>query len=138
MSRGINSSAAGGAGVQPLLDVDRVTVRFGGLVAVSELDLDVPAGSVVSLIGPNGAGKTTASNATSGVHPQVSVWRPISIWAATLIAQPMTISQRRTKPASAPTVVVAISSPEPTIALARMIPGPRWARDSRSVRGGAR
>ena len=52
----------------PLLDVDRLTIRFGGLVAVSELDLEVPAGSVVSLIGPNGAGKTTAFNCISGIY----------------------------------------------------------------------
>ena len=58
---------AGPAGT-PLLHVDRVTVRFGGLVAVSELDLDVPEGSIVSLIGPNGAGKTTAFNCVSGIY----------------------------------------------------------------------
>jgi len=56
----------------PLLDVDRVTVRFGGLVAVSDLDLDVPAGSIVSLIGPNGAGKTTAFNTISGIYAPTS------------------------------------------------------------------
>ena len=56
----------------PLLDVDRVTVRFGGLVAVSDLDLDVPAGSIVSLIGPNGAGKTTAFNTISGIYSPTS------------------------------------------------------------------
>ena len=58
---------AGPAGT-PLLHVDRVTVRFGGLVAVSELDLDVPEGSIISLIGPNGAGKTTAFNCVSGIY----------------------------------------------------------------------
>jgi ABC-type branched-subunit amino acid transport system ATPase component len=52
----------------PLLDVDRLTIRFGGLVAVSDLDLEVPAGTIVSLIGPNGAGKTTAFNCISGVY----------------------------------------------------------------------
>jgi len=57
-----------GAAGTPLLDVDRITVRFGGLVAVSELDLDVPEGSIVSLIGPNGAGKTTAFNCVSGIY----------------------------------------------------------------------
>ena len=41
---------------QPLLDVDRLTIRFGGLVAVSDLDIEVPQGCVVSVIGPNGAG----------------------------------------------------------------------------------
>ncbi|MFM8892094.1 MAG: ATP-binding cassette domain-containing protein [Planctomycetia bacterium] len=57
-----------GVAASPLLDLDRVTVRFGGLVAVSELDLSVPAGSIVSLIGPNGAGKTTAFNTISGIY----------------------------------------------------------------------
>ena len=52
----------------PLLAVDRLTIRFGGLVAVSELDLDVPEGAIVSLIGPNGAGKTTAFNCISGIY----------------------------------------------------------------------
>ena len=70
------SSAAGtslrdAAGL-PLLDLDRVTVRFGGLVAVSELDLAVPAGSIVSVIGPNGAGKTTAFNTISGIYSPTS------------------------------------------------------------------
>jgi ABC-type branched-subunit amino acid transport system ATPase component len=53
---------------QPLLDVDRLTVRFGGLVAVSDLDLEVSQGTVVSVIGPNGAGKTTAFNCISGIY----------------------------------------------------------------------
>ena len=56
----------------PLLDLDRVTVRFGGLVAVSELDLSVPVGGIVSLIGPNGAGKTTAFNTISGMYAPAS------------------------------------------------------------------
>ena len=59
-------------GSQPLLNVDRLTIRFGGLVAVSELDLDVPEGSIVSLIGPNGAGKTTAFNCISGIYAPTS------------------------------------------------------------------
>ena len=42
-----------------MLDVRGATKRFGGLVAVSEVDLHVDQGEIVSLIGPNGAGKTT-------------------------------------------------------------------------------
>jgi ABC-type branched-subunit amino acid transport system ATPase component len=52
----------------PLLDIDRMSMRFGGLVAVSDLDLDVQEGQIVSLIGPNGAGKTTAFNCVSGIY----------------------------------------------------------------------
>jgi branched-chain amino acid transport system ATP-binding protein len=52
----------------PLLSVERLSVRFGGLVAVSDLDLEVPQGSIVSVIGPNGAGKTTAFNCISGLQ----------------------------------------------------------------------
>jgi ABC-type branched-subunit amino acid transport system ATPase component len=72
-----SSSSAAGTSLRdvagsPLLDVDRVTVRFGGLLAVSELDLLVPAGSIVSVIGPNGAGKTTAFNTISGIYAPTS------------------------------------------------------------------
>ena len=56
------------ASASPLLAVDRLTIRFGGLVAVSDLDLDVAEGDIVSLIGPNGAGKTTAFNCISGIY----------------------------------------------------------------------
>ena len=50
-----------------LLETRGLTVRFGGHLAVSELDLDVAAGRVTGLIGPNGAGKTTTFNMISGV-----------------------------------------------------------------------
>ena len=51
-----------------VLDARGVTKRFGGLVAVNNVDFDIPPGSIVSLIGPNGAGKTTVFNLVTGVY----------------------------------------------------------------------
>ena len=52
----------------PLLEIEGLTVRFGGLTAVSSLDFSVEAGALVALIGPNGAGKTTAFNVITGIY----------------------------------------------------------------------
>jgi len=53
---------------KPLLDLDKATIRFGGLTAVSELTLRIDANELIGLIGPNGAGKTTAFNLITGVY----------------------------------------------------------------------
>ena len=53
----------------PVLDVRRVSKRFGGVRAVNDVSLRVMPGEIVSLIGPNGAGKTTTFNLISGVLP---------------------------------------------------------------------
>jgi len=58
-----NSSKSSG-----LLSMQRCTIRFGGLTAVSELDLHIGGEELIGLIGPNGAGKTTAFNMITGVY----------------------------------------------------------------------
>lgn len=55
-----------------LLQLDQVTIRFGGLTAVSEVSGTVGEGELVGLIGPNGAGKTTVFNLVTGVYQPTS------------------------------------------------------------------
>ena len=55
-------------GAAPVLELDRLSLSFGGLRALSELDLQVGQREVVSVIGPNGAGKTTVFNVITGVY----------------------------------------------------------------------
>jgi branched-chain amino acid transport system ATP-binding protein len=52
----------------PLLSLEGVTQRFGGLVAVNELNFSIEAGTIVAMIGPNGAGKSTAFNLVTGIY----------------------------------------------------------------------
>ena len=52
-----------------LLEITKCTIRFGGLTAVSDFNLKLEAGELVSIIGPNGAGKTTVFNMITGVYP---------------------------------------------------------------------
>ncbi|MEI6083459.1 MAG: ABC transporter ATP-binding protein [Verrucomicrobiota bacterium] len=51
-----------------LLRIDKLTMRFGGLVAVDAVTLEIAPNEIVSLIGPNGAGKTTVFNAVTGIY----------------------------------------------------------------------
>lgn len=56
----------------PLLQVRKLTLRFGGLTAVSEVDLNVEVGEIAAVIGPNGAGKTSLFNAITGIYEPTS------------------------------------------------------------------
>jgi branched-chain amino acid transport system ATP-binding protein len=53
----------------PLLRLEHLEVRYGDLIGVSDVSLEVPAGSVVALLGSNGGGKTTTLNAIAGLIP---------------------------------------------------------------------
>ena len=68
---GTGSPAVGGTGSPgqaPILELDRVSLSFGGLRALSDLELNVRDAEVVSVIGPNGAGKTTVFNVITGIY----------------------------------------------------------------------
>jgi branched-chain amino acid transport system ATP-binding protein len=52
----------------PILTAEDVSKEFGGLVAVNNVSVDIPVGSIVSIIGPNGAGKTTFFNMLTGLY----------------------------------------------------------------------
>ena len=54
-----------------VIDIKALTMTFGGLKAVDQVDLDVREGEIVGLIGPNGAGKTTFFNCITGIYPPV-------------------------------------------------------------------
>jgi branched-chain amino acid transport system ATP-binding protein len=64
----MNGAATTGAAGEPLLQLEKVTLRFGGLTAVNAVDLTLRRGELVGLIGPNGAGKTTVFNLITGVY----------------------------------------------------------------------
>jgi branched-chain amino acid transport system ATP-binding protein len=60
------------AGRKRVLEVDNVTLRFGGVTALDEVDFHIEEGEILGLIGPNGAGKTTCFNVTTGVYAPTS------------------------------------------------------------------
>ena len=64
------------------LEADHVTRRFGGLVAVRDVDLVIPEGGIVSIIGPNGAGKTTFFNVIAGIIDPIGGIRDVQGAAA--------------------------------------------------------
>ena len=60
-------SAADGPRPKRVLELEQVTMRFGGVTALSKVDLHVDEGEILGLIGPNGAGKTTVFNVVTGI-----------------------------------------------------------------------
>jgi len=73
-----------------LLQVEALTKKFGGLVAVNKVDFEIPEGSITAIIGPNGAGKTTIFNLVGGTFKpdegrillegtDITGWRPFNV-----------------------------------------------------------
>ena len=58
--------------METILEVNNLTMDFGGLRALDHLDIDIRRGEIVALIGPNGAGKTTFFNCSTGIYAPTS------------------------------------------------------------------
>jgi branched-chain amino acid transport system ATP-binding protein len=72
----------------PLLTVEHLTMRFGGLLAVNDLSFEARRGDITALIGPNGAGKTTVFNCITGFYKPTRAASPRA-------GAPMPTSRRR-------------------------------------------
>src|SRR6266404_4318485 len=72
MTSGNGKPTTNGTGRDVVLKTNKITIRFGGLTAVKELDMAVTVGEIYGLIGPNGAGKTTIFNLLTGVYEPTS------------------------------------------------------------------
>src|SRR6185312_16542099 len=65
--RGLSRPPQGPSLMAALLKIEHLEVRYGDLIGVADVSLEVPKGSVVALLGSNGAGKTTTLNAVAGI-----------------------------------------------------------------------
>jgi len=72
MQANINNAAANGISDENILDVDSISLSFGGVKAIQDVSFNVKQGEIRAIIGPNGAGKTSMLNVINGFyHPQV-------------------------------------------------------------------
>ena len=122
------ASATAPQGADPVLHALKVTKAFGGLVAVREVDLEIPRGSIISLIGPNGAGKTTFFNVIVGILDPTAgevrlsgrrmIGRPLRAWLEPVIwVLPSVVVGVLTGVALAVTRPVGVSSESGSLAI---------------------
>jgi branched-chain amino acid transport system ATP-binding protein len=79
---------------EPLLTVEHLTMRFGGLLAVNDLSFVAGRGEITALIGPNGAGKTTVFNCVTGFYKPTEGRIALVHGAATMWAELETLTRR--------------------------------------------
>jgi branched-chain amino acid transport system ATP-binding protein len=76
------------ASADPILDVQHLTMRFGGLIAIDDLSFAAGRREITALIGPNGAGKTTVFNCITGFyHPSVGMLRLVHAAGETFLLE---------------------------------------------------
>jgi branched-chain amino acid transport system ATP-binding protein len=106
------------AQIDPLLTVEHLTMRFGGLIAVDDLSFSAGRGEITALIGPNGAGKTTVFNCITGFYRPTSGRIALRLGgpATTAELEALTASGRRFARTAAGTLFLLERMPEFEIA----------------------
>jgi len=107
-----------GAATMPLLAVEHLTMRFGGLVAIDDLSFVANKGEITAIIGPNGAGKTTVFNCITGFYKPTGGRLVLSLGGTSLPADvvALTGSGRRFSNSAAGTVFLLERMPDHEIA----------------------
>ncbi|MFA5951122.1 MAG: ABC transporter ATP-binding protein [Hyphomicrobium sp.] len=101
----------------PLLKVDHLQMRFGGLIAINDLSFSVGRGDITALIGPNGAGKTTVFNCITGFYKPTGGRIAIAHGAMTTSAiDDLTASGSRMSPKARPELFLLERMPDHEIA----------------------
>ncbi len=102
----------------PLLAVEHLTMRFGGLIAIDDLSFSANRGEITAIIGPNGAGKTTVFNCITGFYKPTGGRMVLSLGGASLPADvaALTASGRRSRKTEAGAVFLLERMPDHEIA----------------------
>ena len=102
----------------PVLAVEHLTMRFGGLVAIDDLSFSAPRGDITAIIGPNGAGKTTVFNCITGFYKPSSGRIVLSLGGAPTPAEldALTASGRRSRATAAGSIFLLERMPDYEVA----------------------